>query len=313
MNNNNFIIKNNHKSNYTTIYNEFIQDKNLNLELLGLGCRLLNKPSNWVINISQLSYELNISKDKLLRLINCMIELGYMYRYKKHIAFARKGELKNLYYFSDDKELLNKTTEPFRSVATTPQLSLSTFPTTDFPSMTTPSLDIPLVETPVMENTSHNNTSYYKDIIEKEDNNKKNTVLTNNLSIRTYLKEILDDFTIVNLLNAKPDLTIDEFTILHEKATLEFKNGHCKSINSCLVKAASGKWNFRPNLLSSSDDNITKLHRVLKGKVNYYIDYFSIGSCSKDEILGKFLNECQKYNQELVNTYYKDLKEKLES
>lgn len=313
MNNNNFIIKNNHKSNYTIIYNEFIQDKNLNLELLGLGCRLLNKPSNWVINISQLSYELNISKDKLLRLINCMIELGYMYRYKKDISFARKGELKNLYYFSNDKELLNKTTEPFRSVATTPQLSLSTFPTTDSPSMLTPSLDIPVVETPSMEDALYNNTSYYKDIIEKEDNNKKNTVLTNNLSIRTYLKEILDDFTIVNLLNAKPDLTIDEFTILHEKATLEFKNGHCKSINSCLVKAASGKWNFRPNLLSSSDDNITKLHRVLKGKVNYYIDYFSIGSCSKDEILGKFLNECQKYNQELVNTYYKDLKEKLES
>lgn len=313
MNNNNFIIKNNHKSNYTVIYNKFIQDKDLNLELLGLGCRLLNKPPNWVININQLSFELNISKDKLLRLINNLIELGYMYRHKKEIAFVRRGELKNIYYFSDDKELLNKTTEPFRSVATTPQLYLSTFPTVDSPSMLTPPLDIPVVETPSMKDASHNNTSNYKDIIEKEDNNKKNTVLTNNISIRTYLKEILDDFTIVNLLNAKPDLTIDEFTILHEKATLEFKNGHCKSINSCLVKAASGKWNFRPNLLSSSDDNITKLHRVLKGKVNYYIDYFSIGSCSKDEILGKFLNECTKYNQELVNIYYKNLKEKLES
>ncbi|MGL5779282.1 MAG: hypothetical protein ACRCX3_12525, partial [Cetobacterium sp.] len=102
-----FIIKNNHKSNYTIIYNKFIQDKDLNLELLGLGCRLLNKPPNWVININQLSYEMNISKDKLLRLINNLIELGYMYRHKKEIAFVRKGELKNIYYFSDDKELLN--------------------------------------------------------------------------------------------------------------------------------------------------------------------------------------------------------------
>lgn len=305
-----FIIKNNHKSNYTIIYNEFIQDKDLNLELLGLGCRLLNKPPNWVININQLSYELNIGKDKLLRLINNLIDLGYMYRHKKEIAFVRRGELKNIYYFSDDKELLNKTTEPFRSVATTPQLSLSTFPTVDSPSMTTPSLDIPVMETPIVEDTTYNNTSNYKDIIEKEDNNKKNTILTNNLSIRTYLKEILDDFTIVNLLNAKPDLTIDEFTILHEKATLEFKGGHCNNINSCLVKAASGKWTFRYNI---TNNDYTKTHRILKAKLTYYLDYFNIASCSKDEILGKFLSECQKYDENLVNTYYKDLKEKLES
>lgn len=305
MNKNNFIIKNHHKSNYTVIYNKFIQDKDLNLELLGLGCRLLNKPPNWVINISQLSYELNIGKDKLLRLINRMIELGYMYRHKKDIAFVRKGELKNLYYFSDDKELLNKTTEPFRSVATTPQLHLSTFPTVDSPSMLTPSLDIPVVETPVMENTSHNNTSYYKDIIEKEDN-KKETILT----IKTYLKGILDDFTIINLLNTKPDLTIEEFKKLYEMANLEFKAGYCNNVNACLIKAVSGKWTFRYNIINSTD---LKDHRVLKGKLNYYIDYFNIGSCSKEEILGKFLNECQKYNQELVNTYYKNLKEKLES
>ena len=53
--------------------------------------------------------------------------------------------------------------------------------------MTTPSLDIPVVETPVVENTSHNNnTSTYKEVIEKEDN-KKETILTTNLSIRTYV------------------------------------------------------------------------------------------------------------------------------
>ena len=121
-----FIIKNHHKSDYTIIFNKFIQDKDLNLELLGLGCHLLNKPPNWIININQLSYELNVGKEKLLRLINRMIELGYMYRHKKDIAFVRRGELKNIYYFSDDKELLNKTTQPFRSVATAPQLFLST-------------------------------------------------------------------------------------------------------------------------------------------------------------------------------------------
>lgn len=315
MNKNNFIIKNSHKSDYTTIYNKFIQDKDINLELLGLGCRLLNKPPNWVININQLSYELNIGKDKLLRLINRMIELGYMYRHKKDIAFVSRGELKNMYYFSDDKELLNKTTEPFRSVATTPQLSLSTFPTEEFPSMITPPLDIPVVETPSVEDTSHNNTSYYKDIIEKEDT-KKETILTNNLSIRNYLKEILDAHTIVNLLAAKPDLTIEEFKKLYEMVKLEFQGGHCNNINACLIRAAGGKWNFRHSVSNNSNDDEAKTHRVLKSRVSYYIDYFRIGSCSKDEILGKFLSECQKYTgsyDNLVNSYYKELKEKLES
>ena len=103
-------------------------------------------------------------------------------------------------------------------------------------------------------------------------------------------------------------MTIDEFRVLYEKATLEFKSGHCNNINSCLVKAASGKWTFRYNIANNHD---TKTHRVLKGKLNYYLDYFSIGSCSKDEILGKFLSECQKYEENLVNFYYEQLKEKL--
>ena len=150
--------------------------------------------------------------------------------------------------------------------------------------------------TPIVENTSHNNTSYYKDIIEKEDN-KKETLLTTNFSIRTYLKEILDDFTTVNLLTAKPDLSIEKFKKLYEMTTLEFKGGFCNNINAYLVKAASGKWNFKHKTLSANtfNEEEAKINRVLKGKFNYYIDYFQIGSCSKDEILGKFLTEYQKY------------------
>lgn len=305
-----FIIKNHHKSNYTMIYNKFIQDKDLNLELLGLGTYLLNKPPNWIININQLSYDLNIGKDKLLRLINRMIDLGYMYRHKKDIAFVRKGELKNMYYFSDDKELLNKTTEPFRSVATTPQLHLSTFTTPQYPNMDKSPLEIPVVETPKVENTSYNNTSTYKEVIEKEDT-KKETILTNNISIRTYLKEILDDATIVNLLRVKPGITIEEFKNLYEMATLEFKAGLCNSINACLVKAATGKWSFRYNIVGNDE---LKAHRILKGKLNYYVDYYKIACASKDEILGKFLNECEKkYDKNLVSFYYKKLKKQLES
>ena len=297
MNLDNFIIKNHHTENYTTIYNSFAQDKSLTLELRGFGIYLLSMPSNWNINPNQLRLELNIGRDKVTKLINDLIEKGYMFKQQKNLTFTKKGELKNIYYFCDDKELLNKTTEPFRRDETPLQLPLYIGVT-----------EIPNTESPLTKNTN-----YYKKDIKKEDNNKKNTILTNNLSIRTYLKEILDDFTIVNLLNAKPDLTIDEFTVLYEKATLEFKSGHCNNINSCLVKAASGKWTFRYNSSNITNNDDPKIQRVLKGKLNYYLDYFNIASCSKDEILSKFLSECQKYDENLVNTYYKQLKEKLES
>lgn len=309
MNLDNFIIKNHHTQNYTTIYNSFAQDKALTLELRGFGIYLLSMPSNWNINPNQLRSELNIGRDKVTKLINELIEKGYMFKQQKDPSFSKKGELKNIYYFCDDKELLNKTTEIFRKVETPLQLPLDNDITknrnTEFQLTQTT-----LTEDTNTENSLHTNTNYYKEDIEKKDNNKKNTLLTTNLSIRTYLKEILDDFTIVNLLNAKSDLTIDEFKVLYEKANLEFKGGHCNNINSCLVKAASGKWNFRYNISNNDDD---KIHRVLKGKVSYYIDYFRIGSCSKDEILVKFLGECQKYDENLVNIYYYQLKKQLES
>ena len=206
-------------------------------------------PSSWCINPTQLRFELQIGKDKVTKLINELIEKGYMFKYQKDIVFSKRGELRNIYYFSDDKEILKET-----------------------------------------------------------------TVLTSNISIRTFLKEILDEVTIINLLSAKPDLTIEEFKNLYEMANLEFKNGYCNSVNACLVRAVSGKWNFKYKASSINfNEEELKVHRVLKGKLNYYIDYFQISSCSKNEILSKFLNECQKYDKNLVNSYYIQLKEKLES
>ena len=296
-----FIIKNHHKDNYTTIYNKFIQDKSLNLELIGFGIYILSKPSNWVINPHQIRHDLNIGKDKIIRLINTMIELGYMYRQKKDIVFTSKGELKNVYYFCDDKELLNKTTEIFRRDETTLQLPLSEIP---LPQIAV--TEVPAMETPYVENPSYNN------INNTNDNNKKNTILTSNVSIRTYLKDILDDFTIVNLLSAKPDLTIDEFNRVYNLANLEFKNGRCNNVNACLVKAIKGEWNFLPiSIFESKEDD--KIHRVLHSKVIYFQDLFRNSSFSKDEIFSKFLTESQKYDEKLVAIYYKNLKEKLES
>ncbi|MCQ8212108.1 hypothetical protein NON08_06165 [Cetobacterium somerae] len=301
MTKNNFIIKNHHKTNYTVIYNKFIQDKNLNLELIGFGIYLLSKPSNWIINPHQIRSDLNIGKDKIARLINTFIDLGYMYRQKKDITFTAKGELKNVYYFCDDKELLNKTTEIFRSDETTFHLPLSEIPPLQIAVTETPTTELPHTENPPYNNTNDTN-----------DNNKKNTLLTSSVSIRTYLKDILDDFTIVNLLSAKPDLTIDEFNRVYNLANLEFKNGRCNNVNACLVKAIKGEWNFLPISISESKED-DKIHRILHSKVIYFQDLFKNSSFSKDEIFSKFLIDSQKYDEKLVAIYYKNLKEKLES
>lgn len=289
-----FILKNHHKYNFTTIYNSFAQDKTLSLEAKGLALYLFSMPSNWCINPTQLRFELQIGKDKVTKLINELIEKGYMFKHQKDIVFSKRGELRNIYYFSDDKEILKETTEIFRNSTTQSQLPMS---------------EIPCTEIAYAENLSHIN----KDITQEE-NNKKETILTSNISIRAFLKEILDEVTIINLLSAKPDLTIEEFKNLYEMANLEFKNGYCNSVNACLVRAVSGKWNFKHKTSPSINFNEEelKVHRVLKGKLNYYIDYFQISSCSKNEILSKFLNECQKYDENLVNSYYIQLKKKLE-
>ena len=296
-----FIIKNHHKSNYTVIYNNFIQDSDLTLELKGFGSYLLSRPSNWIINPHQLCSDLNIGKDKVIKLINSMIELGYMYKYKKNIAFTNKGELKNIYYFCDDKELLNKTTQPFRRDDTNFQLPLSE----------TPLLELPVVEDPALENPLYNNTNYYKEGITKEDTNKKNTILTTNLSIRSYLKDKLDSATIVNLLLAKPDLTIEEFDVLHEKATLEFKNGYCNSINACIIKGAKGQWKFLSSSSNSCQDS--KTYRILQSKMIYYLELFENSSFTPNEILSKFLKDSEKYDKDLVFSFHSKIKEKLES
>ena len=78
-------------------------------------------------------------------------------------------------------------------------------------------------------------------------------------------------------------------------ANLEFKNGYCNSVNACLVRAVSGKWNFKHKASSINfNEEELKINRVLKGKLNYYIDYFQISSCSKNflifhQILHSFL------------------------
>ncbi|MGL4355074.1 MAG: hypothetical protein ACRCTP_14515, partial [Aeromonas popoffii] len=59
-----YILKNTHKTNFTTVGNDFLNDKNLSLCARLLGVLILSKPTNWVINPYSLKKELGIGTDK---------------------------------------------------------------------------------------------------------------------------------------------------------------------------------------------------------------------------------------------------------
>ncbi|MGL5936498.1 MAG: hypothetical protein ACRCZI_12870, partial [Cetobacterium sp.] len=101
----NYILKNTNKKNFTTISNDFLNSSISNLAKL-LGTLLLSKPSDWIINPRQIKKELNIGMDKTNLLIKELIESGYMVKMKKSITFAKSGEMKNIFYFSDNREVL---------------------------------------------------------------------------------------------------------------------------------------------------------------------------------------------------------------
>ncbi|WP_432204674.1 hypothetical protein ACQ9ZF_07490 [Cetobacterium somerae] len=298
-----FIIKSKFKTNFTLISNNFAQDKTLNLELRGFGLYLLSKPSDWLINPYALRKELNIGKDKVSKLLNDLIKHGYMFKFQRDGAFMKKGELKNIFYFSDDKELLDKTTEIFKSPNKLMQLSMSENPVPELPALVTP----------LTENQTHTN----KDII--QNNNNKNITTSSEISIKLYLSSYLDNRTIANLLSAKPDITIEEFNMLYELAKAEKEGNYCESLEACLIRAAAGKWTFNHNKTtkntSSNNDN-AKTTRILKNRLEHFLEYYNISNSSPKEILNSFSKDCEKFkveSEELFNFYYNLLEEKLES
>ncbi|MGL5052270.1 MAG: hypothetical protein ACRC5W_01550, partial [Cetobacterium sp.] len=130
--------------------------------------------------------------------------------------------------------------------------------------------------------------------------------------LELLMNKILDSKTKTNLLKSKPDMTLEEFHELYNRVQIEFQNGFCNSINSCLILAARGSWNFRSNSsLKAKSRNLEHEKKVLENRVDYYLDYFKIANLKPEEALNKFNSDCQKYDSSLVKFYFDYLKERL--
>lgn len=307
-----YIIKNNSINNYTQLYNEIIHNCKYNLEVLGLATLLLSKPPDWNINPNGLMKELKIGKDRVLKLLSALEKNGYIYKLT-NVQFAKKGEQKVFYYMFDCKELL-KETFPEGALESTSQLPLiaplPTSPDMDIPHVGIPDMGIPDVGTPQLENDPYTNKDITKTISNQKNLNKKNTKLT----LREFICSVVDEKTAANILNANPNLTLEEFQNIYKRILLEYKKNFCKDINAGLVLAINGRWKFRTQI-SDESSNISddeKTRRVVAGNYNYYLSYFKeIGSCNPKEILQKFQKDCTKYDANIVDIYSEKLKKEL--
>ena len=75
-----FILKKAKKNNYTSISNELLLNSNLSFAAKGMAVSLLARPDDWEISVPALMKEGELGRDKINKLINELVQHGYMYR-----------------------------------------------------------------------------------------------------------------------------------------------------------------------------------------------------------------------------------------
>jgi len=74
------VIRRVHSNNFTIIGNDCLKDKSLGAEALGVICYLIGCPHDWIVRPSQLADRFGCGRDKVQRILNDLIELGYIRR-----------------------------------------------------------------------------------------------------------------------------------------------------------------------------------------------------------------------------------------
>lgn len=75
-------VQHNRKNPYVIIDKTSLWDENLSLEAVGLWSRLLSRPDDWHIRVTELTKSCGCGKEKINRILNELISNGYAYRYQ---------------------------------------------------------------------------------------------------------------------------------------------------------------------------------------------------------------------------------------
>lgn len=102
---------------YVQINREALWDRSLSLKAIGLWARLLSRPDDWRVSVTELAKSCKCSKDSIYKLLNELIKQGYAYRRQPKNAKGKYGQWETIVFeFKVTKDEIKKM-----------------FPQTDFP------------------------------------------------------------------------------------------------------------------------------------------------------------------------------------
>lgn len=313
------ILKKKKKSNYTSISNAFLQDNSLSFEARGLGASLLSRPDDWEINVNALMIEGNIGRDKVRKIINELIQAGYMYRSKNRTSgkFA-----KNILFISDEKDYLFE--EVVEKEIDTPSMesygdfygknteinSLSVEKYGVQPQTEKPATVIPATENHgqqiQLNNKKKNITKTTTTEIDYKNNiNLKNSE-TKQSSSSSSKYEFLRNYDIsagtkLNICRYITNLTEEKFADIYKQTRASYEAGEINSFEAVLYKALKGEWTF-VNRSADVSDTVEKDRKYVRAQADYWLSYLQMGY-SENQILHNFLNAVHNCDENIVAEY----------
>lgn len=314
------ILKKKKKNNYTSISNGFLQDNSLSFEARGLGASLLSRPDNWEINVNALMAEGNIGRDKVRKIINELIQAGYMYRSKNRTSgkFA-----KNILFISDEKDYLFE--EVVEKEIDTPSMenygdfygenteinSLSVKNCGVQPQTEKPATVIPATENHGQQIQLNNKKKNITKTTTTEIDYKNNIDLKNSETKQSSSSSSKYDFlknynisagTKLNICRYITNLTEEKFAEIYSLTEKSFAAGEINSFEGVLYKALKGEWTF-PNRSADVNNTIDdKDRKYVRAQADYWLSYLDIGY-SKNQVLNNFLNSVHTCDKDIVNEY----------
>jgi hypothetical protein len=99
------IIKHKKEVDYTTIYNDCINDERLSTENLSILVYVMSKPDDWKIVTKNLSNRFRLGRDRVYNTLNDLISYGYMKRVRDR---GKNGELGETLIYASDKPIFFK-------------------------------------------------------------------------------------------------------------------------------------------------------------------------------------------------------------
>lgn len=98
-----------HRTNFTTIYNDCINDRQLEHKDLGLLLYMISKPPLWKIRIKELCNRFDIGEESLRKQLNKLKELGYIKRKQNRNEDGSWGDIVT---YVNDKPIYKDNKQP---------------------------------------------------------------------------------------------------------------------------------------------------------------------------------------------------------